>query len=544
MRSGILLLPFISVFTLIIGFATGRAYRDLPALSLVFYTIAGLTFLYWIYKDLPRIGTMFKRKGAKHSMSQGLSVLLALLLVVGLGFLSKRDRFNKSVDVTREGANTLSAESIKLVDQLKEKDQLIQVIGFFQSEEKKNEFRKILALYEMRGARFDVEYVDPQTDPTRAMAENITTVDTVLLKKDKQESRLTAFTEEKFTNGLVRVLKEKERTIYFLSGHGEADLGSQEAFGYATTKAELESERFLVKTLNLLESGSIPEDADLIAIAGPKYDLRVEERSLLEAYIQKGKPLLVLVDAMVKVPELNALLSTVGIKLNDDLLVIRPDDPRAKLLGQNNAIITEFDTLSPVTAEFVKRGGVALMTPNSRSLELITENSLKLKPQSLGKTSEIIVRILDVKTEDDLKGGIAPERIANGSFDVFAVASGQVGGDKVASNAGSDQTGADVKGDSNGQSSKEVRVFVGGSAKLASNLGVQRGENLDLFMNAVNFLLQDEDFISIRAKDSTKSTLDLTSATSQFLMFGMTWVYPLLFLAAGIFYWLRRRATT
>lgn len=540
MRTGLLILPFISVFTLIIGFATGRSYSTTPVVSFVFYAISGLCLLYWIFKDGARLSQFFKRKGSRHGMSQGLSVVLAILLAIGAGFLSKRERFNKSIDVTREGANTLSAESVKLLDQLKEKKEPIKIVGFFQNEQRKNEFRKTLALYQMKGANFDVEYVDPQTDPTRAIADNITAADTVLFKHQKQESRLTAFTEEKFTNALVRVLKEKDKTIYFLTGHGEADLGSQEAMGYAAAKAELESERFVVKQVNLIEAGKVPDDADLLIMAGPQYDLRPEEKAILEAYFKKGMPFMGLVDAMVQVPELNNLLSSVGIRLNDDLLVIRPDDPRAKLLGQNNAIVTEFDTQSPVTAEFVRRGGVALMTPNSRSLELNAENALKMKPIGLGKTSEIIFRIINVKTQDDLKGGIAEDRIATGRFDVFAVSSGQVGGDKLASSDGKESQGADVKGAS-AQSSKELRVFVSGSSKLASNLGVQRGENLDLFMNAVNYLLQDEDFISIRAKDSTKNTLDLTSATSQFLMFGMTWVYPLLFLGAGIFYWMRRR---
>ncbi len=543
MRGGLLLLPFVSMFTLILGFATSKAYKSVPAVSLFFYAIAAISIGVWLYKDIKQIGNVFKRKGARHNMSQGLSVVLALVLALGAGFLSKRDRFNKSFDVTREGANTLSAESIKLIDQIKDKKEVVKIIGFFQSEEKKNDFRKTLALYEMKGATFDLEYVDPQTDPTRAMSENITAPDTVLMKRDKQEARLTAFSEEKFTNALIRVLKDKERTVYFLTGHGEADVGSQEAFGYSTAKAELESERFVVKSLNLLQSGKIPDDADLIALIGPKYDLRAEERTLLEEHMLKGKPILALIDAMVQVPEINIMLSKVGVKLNDDLLVIRPDDPRAKLLGQNNAIITEFDSLSPVTAEFVKRGGVALMTPNSRSLEMSTENEFKVKPQSLGKTADMIVKIAGVKSESDLKGGVTPDRVVSGSFDVFVVAHGQVGGDKVATKDTKDSTGADVKSDTSGNSSKEVRVFVGGSAKLASNVGVQRGENLDLFMNAVNYLLQDEDFISIRAKDNAKSTLDLTSATSQFLMLGISWIYPLFFLGLGVFYWMRRRAT-
>ena len=51
-----------------------------------------------------------------------------------------------------------------------------------------------------------------------------------------------------------------------------------------------------------------------------------------------------------------------------------------------------------------------------------------------------------------------------------------------------------------------------------SNLGVQRGENVDMFLNMVNYLLQDEDFISIRPKDLTDSQLDVSTASSQLLL--------------------------
>jgi ABC-type uncharacterized transport system involved in gliding motility auxiliary subunit len=540
MRSGLLFLPFLGVFTAVLALATGRAYKEFPLVSIVLWILAALAISVWVVLDGKRLKTLFTRKGSRHRMSQGLSIILAILLAIGAGYLSRRDRFNKSWDVTAEGINTLSPESVKLVEQLKERKEPVKVLAFFQDEMKKNQFRKAISLYELKGAAFEVEYIDPQTDPTRAMAENITTVDTVIFKFGKQEARLTAFSEEKISNALVRIMKDKEKTIYFTKGHGEPELNSEEALGYQAAKAELESERFVVKELNLLESGSIPEDADLLVIAGPKYDLQPSEVTVLEQYLQSARPLMVLVDALTQVPNLNKLMESVGFRFRDDLLIIRPDDPRAKLLGQNNAIVTDFDSFSPVTAEFVKRGGVALMTPNTRSIELVDDNKLQLKPIGLAKSSQIIVRITNVKNQSDLQS-LTEDRIVEGSFDVFGVASGKVGGDKVATNEPSKDAQADVKADTQGAAAKELRVFVGGSAQLASNLGAQRQENVDLFLNAINYLTQDEDFISIRAKDTNRSTLELTTASSQFLLLFLAYVYPTTFLGAGVFYWMRRR---
>jgi ABC-type uncharacterized transport system involved in gliding motility auxiliary subunit len=540
MRSGLLFLPFLGVFTAVLALATGRAYKEFPLVSIVLWILAALAISVWVVLDGKRLKTMFTRKGSRHRMSQGLSVLLAVLLAIGAGYLSRRDRFNKSFDVTKEGINTLSPESVKLVDQLQERKEPVKVLAFFQDEMKKTQFRKALSLYELKGGSFEVEYIDPQTDPTRAMAENITTVDTVIFKYGKQEARLTSFTEEKMSNALVRVMKEKDKTIYFTKGHGEPELSNQEALGYSAAKQELESERFVVKELNLLETTSIPDDADLLVIAGPKYDLQPSELVVLEQYLQSARPLMVLVDAMTQVPNLNKLVESVGFRFNDDLLIIRPGDERARVLGQNNAIVTDFDSFSPVTADFVKRGGVALMTPNTRSIDILNENKLQLKPVGLAKSSQIIVKVNGVKTQADLKN-LTEDRIVDGSFDVFGAASGKVGGDKVATNEANKDAQADVKADSQGNAAKELRVFVGGSAQLASNVGAQRQENVDLFLNAINYLTQDEDFISIRAKDGDRSSLDLTTASSQFLLLFLAYVYPTSFLGAGVFYWMRRR---
>jgi ABC-type uncharacterized transport system involved in gliding motility auxiliary subunit len=248
---------------------------------------------------------------------------------------------------------------------------------------------------------------------------------------------------------------------------------------------------------------------------------------------------MVLVDAMVQVPNINKLVESVGFRFDNDLLIINPNDQRAKLLGQNNAIVTDFDNFSPVTAEFVKRGGVALMVPNTRSLTIVNDNKFQLKPVGLAKTSQIIVKITNVKTQSDL-GSLTEDRIEQGSFDVFGVASGKVGGDKVANNGANKDAKADLKAEA-GKTAKELRVFVGGSSHLASNVGAQRQENIDLFLNAINYLTQDEDFIAIRAKDASQSRLDLTTASSQFLLLFLAYVYPTSFLGAGVFHWMRRR---
>lgn len=204
MQRGLLFLPFLGLFSGIMAIASGKIFAEKLYVSWSLWGLAFLAITVWLVSDSKRISTLFRRKGAKHGVSQGLSVLLAVVLGLGVAYLSKRERFNKSFDVTEEGINTLSSESVKLIDQLREKKQTISVLAFFQDEMKKNLFKKSITLYQLKGAQFDISYIDPQAEPTRAMAENITQADTVIFKLGKQESRLTSFSEEKITNALVR----------------------------------------------------------------------------------------------------------------------------------------------------------------------------------------------------------------------------------------------------------------------------------------------------------------------------------------------------
>ncbi len=537
MRSGLLFLPFLSFFAAVLALATGKAYSSIPYVGIGFWLLAAISLVAWLILDAERIGRMFKRKGARHGLSQGLSVLLALLLALGIGFVTKRERFNKTFDVTKDGLNTLTLESVKLVKQLKTNQQEVKVLAFFQDEVKKAQFNKLLALYQNAGTPLLVEYIDPQTDPTRAMAESITVPDTVLFKLGKQQSRLTSFSEEKMSNALVRVMKEKEHIVYFLSGHGEPDINSKDPIGLSLAKAELESERFVVKQAKLVELGKYPDDADLLIVAGPKYDLLPAEKVILEQAMLDAKPMMFLVDALVDLPNIKALVADAGVRFNDDLLIIRPEDPRGQVLGQNNSIAAELDQFSPITADFAKRGGVSIVTANTRSLDILPDNKLHLKVTPLAKTDPVIIKVKDVRTESDIKTGITESQVQAGSFNVFAIATGQVGGDRLAANAG--KTAPDSPAAA--KTAKELRVFVGGSSQLAANLGGQRGENLDLFVNGVNFLLQDEDFLSIRAKDSDPSHLELTTQSSQFLLMFLAFIYPLIFFGAGSLYWFQRR---
>ena len=63
-----------------------------------------------------------------------------------------------------------------------------------------------------------------------------------------------------------------------------------------------------------------------------------------------------------------------------------------------------------------------------------------------------------------------------------------------------------------------------------------------MFVNMTNFMLEDEDFISLRPKDITKSSISLNTTMSHLLLFMICYLYPCVFLGSGIVHWIKRRS--
>jgi ABC-type uncharacterized transport system involved in gliding motility auxiliary subunit len=279
---------------------------------------------------------------------------------------------------------------------------------------------------------------------------------------------------------------------------------------------ELKNNRYDIADVNLLDTGKVPDDAAALVISGPKYDFKDTEAKFINDFVSRGGSVLALIDALTPVTNINAALSKYGISFNNDFMILLPDDPRAQLLGQNNAIIGDFDEFSPITKDFARKSNVAVLFQNTRTVSEITDNISKFKVSLIGKTSgQTTVRVKNTASTADLKG-ITADRVEQGSFAVMAAASGKVG-------------------------EKEVRVAAFGSSQFASNQGAQTAEHRDLFINTMSWLTQDDDFIAIRPKDNTKSTLSLASGGATLNLLFISYIYPFMFLGFGAFYWLRRK---
>ena len=87
----------------------------------------------------------------------------------------------------------------------------------------------------------------------------------------------------------------------------------------------------------------------------------------------------------------------------------------------------------------------------------------------------------------------------------------------------------------------ESRVVVFGDSDFASNFALGVSGNKDLFMNAVNWLAQQENLIAIRPREADDRRITMTAGQLlQVILLGLV-IVPLFVLGSGVYAWWRRR---
>ena len=88
---------------------------------------------------------------------------------------------------------------------------------------------------------------------------------------------------------------------------------------------------------------------------------------------------------------------------------------------------------------------------------------------------------------------------------------------------------------------KESRLAVVGDSDFAANYAIGIQGNKDLFVNAVNWLAQQENLISIRPKDASDRRVTLTAGQQSAVFWLSLLLIPALALGAGVMTWSRRK---
>lgn len=449
------------------------------------------------------------------STQYGVNTLVTVVVFAGiLGLINYVGaRHHKRVDLTTNKQFSLSEQTTKI---LKDLQADIELIYFDQQESR--DARDLIHEYLQRSSHLKYRFVDPQRNLEEAKQFGVKTIPTIVVlaaQNPNQRQLVHSPTEEDLTNALVKITRQKQRVIYFTEGHGEAPLTGNEAGGFSRAKQGLENQGYEVKTLNLVQSKTVPDDCSVLVIAGPKFAFLQPEVDAVDHYVDAGGKLFLMID-----PEVDSgfekKFAKWKIQVDEDAAVDASGIGQILGLGPAAPIVVDYEN-QPIVKEF---GRTMTIFPLARSVRVAGTKS-DYSASSLLKTSANSWGEIDLKER--------PLRYDKGKDIEGPLSLAVVSTCPVTPPQGQSAL------------SKESRVEVVGNSRYAANEFFRLQRNGDLFLNSVSWLAEDEDLVSIRPRQAESRQVELSASTARLLSWFMIIVMPGVALLSGAMVWARRR---
>ena len=267
---------------------------------------------------LPDIVKFFSKRSSK--LGTNTSVLstevLAILVIVNFAGYQHHKRF----DLTSEKLFTLSDQTKQIVQGLK---QDVTIVRFAKAPDPA--FTDLMAEYRGLSEHIKSESVDPQEKPDVAKEYSATHVGDIVVASGSRKEPLTASpeggpAEQDVTSAILKVTSEKQKTVCFVTGHGEKALSDDQGTGYSTSDQALKREGYATKAVNLVTDNGVPADCDVLAIDGPTQAYFPPETASVQKYLSNGGKALIEVDPETD-PKLDAIFQAWNINVGDNVVI-------------------------------------------------------------------------------------------------------------------------------------------------------------------------------------------------------------------------------
>ena len=489
-----------------------------------------------------QVGRSFERRQTRYGTLAGTSVVLVLAIIVALNYVLARQ--NIRWDLTAAQQYSLSDQTRRVLDGLTAPIRIL----VFARELDFPRYRDRLGEYAYLSNQVTVDYIDVDKQPMLARQYEVQSYGTIVFDYDGRVERVVSDSEQDLTNGLITVLQGVQQTVYFLQGHGEKVHTGSDRDGYSTITDALGLDNFDVESVVLAQQSAVPEDTTVLVVAGPQTDLLPGEVEALRVYLDRGGKLLVLIDppSDSEAPEPDGLLGLLGewgIELGTDVVV--DASGMGQLLGADASVpVVANYPFHPITDRFnlltayplARSVNATTGTPDGRVAQVFLETSA----QSWAEAD--IDELATGQVELNEEAGDRPGPVAIGmavSAPAPSVEPAVTGAEGDAGDDAHDETSAED--DEAEVTPPETRLVVIGDSDFATNGVVGIQGNRDMFLNTVNWLAQQENLISIRAREPEDRRLTLTADGQRRLFWLSLFLVPGCVLGSGVYTWWRRR---
>ena len=441
---------------------------------------------------------------------QSLVFAVLFIAIIGmLGWLSTQ--YVYQADWTTGARNTISDGSRRLLEGM---DQVVQITAYVREDElTRGQIKDLIGTYQRFKDDITLEFINPDLTPERVRELGIASGGEIVIRYRDRSEKIQTLSEQHLTNALLRLTRQEERWIAFLTGHGERPSSGETNHGLSAFSQELERKGVNVQSISLVES-EVPSNINLLVLASPRSALLPGEMDKLLSYIEKGGNLLWLSEPDSP-PGLEPLAEQLGVNLLPGMVV----DATTQMFGIENptfVVITGYprhDISNEMTKVTVFPEAAALETTDSAAWTAIP--LLTTLEHSWTEIGEIEGEIRFDSDSDERAGPLDIGVILTRSL--------------------ADETEeADTR-------IPNQRVIVIGDGDFLSNTYLGNPGNLDLGLNIVRWLSHDDATIDIQVKSAPDTTLILGKVAQAVIAIGFLIGLPLLLLLIGIVIWLRRR---
>ncbi len=436
-----------------------------------------------------------------------ISVVSTLGIIIVLNYLLFRT--DVRFDVTEGKFHTVSAQTVRV---LKSVEGEIEIIGFFKDTGVDREgFQDLAKEYSRRNDNINVKLINPDKEPGIAKKYGVKEYGSVVIGRGDKVVKLRLTdpitggilnnSEEEITNAILKLTRESEKTLYFLTGHGQRDMGnSVDAEGLGLLRRTIIDEGYNVKEFLILRGEELPRENAILFVAAPIKAFSLKEILYIKNYLNRGGRAVFLIEPRSG-NEIASVLKGYGFELSDDVII----DPSSKLEGGGD--------IAPIVSDYpyheiTKDFRFATIFPFSRSIDVLSDFNATV----LASTGEYSWSETDFELFNE---GVAQreESDKGGPLGVAAVV----------------------------ENSAKGRIAVFGSADFVSNIFLEFSGNRDFFLNTLNWVSGDENLISIRPKAVNTGNLTITTKQVNLIFLFTVVIIPAVILSSGLVIWWKRR---
>src|SRR5437660_6061293 len=478
----------------------------------------------------------------------GLNVLVQIVLILFLVAMVNSFAFKHYArwDFSRDQKYALSDKTKRFLDSLKGKMRI--TVFFSPNTPITADVQNLLTEYQYAGkGKIDVEHIDPERNLSRAKElfdkyKVVTDESLLVLDYDGRNKtvkasemadvdqsgmafgegpRVTAFKgEQAITSAMIDLVEGKKKTLGYVAGHKEAPL-SEGTSPITVLKTFIENENIKFQELNLLDLDAIAADVKAVMIIGPQYDFSDREMKLLRDFWDKQGRILLLLDPAAKTPKLRGFVNELGVKMNDDRLMV--------FLRTG---IQELALTRDVQARFMGDSPITKRLADVRTLFLGGTSSLTLEPDR--------VRAANIRVEPLIQAekGYFAEKDYNTDDQVKLQADAKQSNVPLTIAA---EVGTGGSEDQAVQVNSARLIVVSNASFVQDNAITQDQQGLDFISGSVNWLLSREQLIGIAPKIPKPLTFSLSEEALRRLRWIVLVLMPLVPAAIGTMVWWQRR---